>query len=158
MEDNKNINKFLTLYNIILEKFRNEKKEYTIRIYHFDDIFHIEVVENYSMESLFKYKFECNDLEYENLITFLCQDFIFNYDSILPIFDPNFNFRERKIYYLSLGSNFKPLSDKARIHKIKCDNLQLHVFYFDGINELARKIQDMALQKLTKNSKIKTYK
>ena len=157
METNNNIKDFITLYSILLEKFKNESGEYTIRIYYFDDIFHMEILENYNIESLFKYKFPCKEIEYEELITYLCTDFIIKQDSILPIFDPEFSFRERKIYYLSLGSNFRPLSDKARIHKMKSNNLQLHIFYFDGINKLAYKIQDMALAKLNQDRKIKTY-
>lgn len=149
---NINFFNFITLYNTLLMNLNNRNNLYQISFYYLDNEFNIRI-STLNDEIIYKDKFKLNIDEYNNLIFIICTDFIKNYNINLAFFQ-NISLIDSKIYYSSKYSKTNILDyENSKIHIIKNNQFELKIYYFNKINSLGFKIQDMALLKLNKKKK-----
>ena len=145
---------FINLYNLLLLNLSKKERNYTIAFYYLNNEFNIEIEDYLTKQLVFKYNFECNKHEYDYLINLIGQEFILNHKITLPYFD-DISFQDANKYYKSKDSLKNTLDyNKAKVHKLRNSLFELRFHYFEGLNELSYKMQDMALEKL----KEKVYK
>ena len=151
---------FITLYNTLISNLINRDNLYQISFYYLDNEFNIKISSLNNKEVVYKDYFKVNYDEYNNLIFIIGCDFIKSYNINLAFFD-NISLEDSKIYYSSEYSKKNILNyETSKIHIIKNNKFEIKFYYFNGINKIGYKMQDIALLKLNKKKEkelIKKY-
>lgn len=147
MNKNKDIENFLTIYNLILERLNNKNNKFIISIYYINNEFNINI-KTINEEIIYNEHFIVSPLEYNYLLTNIGFSFIENHEISLPFFT-DLSGNDFKIYYLNNNSDKKPLDyDLAKVHVLRNTKFELKIYYFNGLNDLSFNMHDKAKQYL----------
>lgn len=156
-----NFHNFLAIYNLLLSNFSNRNGFYSINIFHLDNNFFIEFINNDTNTIIYQDNFQCSLQEGNFLIYTLGNEFIQSHRITLPLIEPMQI--EGINYYYKKGNKKDKEFDfyNAKTLRLKNDKFELNIYYFNGLDEIAIEMQEKGMKKLsdsfnTENEKVYT--